>query len=62
MYKTHPNFSRANQEKSANIEHGEINILIIINDKTFDLHNSFLNKNNRNIKVTLNSKLIENAR
>ena len=39
MYKTHPNFSRANQEKilvkqSTIIKHDEINIMNIINDNT----------------------------
>ena len=60
MNKTHPNFSRANEEKkqSINIKHDEIDIMNIINDNTFNLHNSFLDNDNRNMKVTLKSKLI----
>ena len=60
----HPNFSRANQEKkqSTNIKRDEINILNIINDNTFNWHNSLLNNDNRNMKVTLKSKLIGIAR
>ena len=47
-HKTHPNFSRANQEKqSTNVKHDEINIMNIINDNTFNLHNSLLNNDNR---------------
>ena len=59
MYKTHPNFNKANQEKkqSTNIKRDEINIMNIINDNTFNLDNSLLNNNNRYMKVTLNSKL-----
>ena len=60
---THLNFSRANQEKilvkqSTNIKCDEINIMNIINDNTFNLHNSLLNNDNRYMKVTLKSKLI----
>ena len=60
MYKTHPNFSRANQEKdqNTNIKRDEINIMNIINDITFNLHNNLLNNDNRYMKVTLKSKLI----
>ena len=36
--------------------------MIIINDNTFNLHNSLLNNDNRYMKVTLNSKLIEVGR
>ena len=62
-YKMHPNFSRANQEKdfvkqSTNIKYDEINIMNIINDKTSNLNNSFLNKDNRYMKVTLKSGLM----
>ena len=32
--------------------------MYIINDNTFNLHNSLLNNDNRYIKVTLQSKLI----
>ena len=39
VYKTHPNFSRANQEKkSTNIKHDEINKMNIINGYTFNLY------------------------
>ena len=66
-YKTHPNFSRANQEKllvkqSTNIKHDEINTMNITNDNTFNLHNSLLNNYNRYMKVTLKSKRIGVAR
>ena len=56
----HSNFSKANQEKkqSINIKCDEINIMNIINDNTFNLHNSLLNNDNRLMKVTLKSKLI----
>ena len=42
VYKTHHNFSRANQKiflvkQSNNIKRDEINIMNIINDKTFNL-------------------------
>ena len=46
MYKTQPNFSRANQEikkTSINIKRDEINTMKIINDSIFNLLNSFLN-------------------
>ena len=45
-----------------NIKHDEINIMNIINDNTFNLHNSLLNNDNKYGKVTLKSKLIEVAR
>ena len=60
----HPNSSRANQGKknpkqtSTNIKRYEINIMNIINDNNFNLHNRLLNNNNRYMKVTLKSKLI----
>ena len=62
-YKTHPNFSWANQEKilvieGTNIKHVEFELMNIINDNTFNLHNSLLSNDNRNMKVTLKSKLI----
>ena len=58
MYKIHPIFSRANQEKilveqSTNIKHNEINIMNIIIDNTFNLHNSLLNNDNWYMKVSL---------
>ena len=64
MYKMHPNFNRANQEKkqSINIKQNEINIMNIINDNTFNIYNSFLNNDNRSMKVILKSKLIGVAR
>ena len=66
MYKTQPNFCRANQEKilvkqSTYIKHDKINIINIINN-TFNVHNSFLNNDNRYMKVTLKFKQIEFAR
>ena len=61
----HPNFSRANQERkkkqSTNIKRDKIDIMNIINDNTFNLYNSLLNIDNRYMKVTLKSKLIEVA-
>ena len=36
----------------------EINITNIINDNTFNLHNSFLDNHNKYVKVSLKSKLI----
>ena len=65
VYKTHPNLSRANQEKketSTNIKHDEINIMNIINDKNFNLYYSLLKIDNRYMKVTLKSKLTGFAR
>ena len=63
----HPNFNRVNQEKnemkqSTKINRGKTNTTNIINDNTFNLHNSHLNYDNRYIKVTLESKLIVVAR
>ena len=63
VYKTQPNFIRANQknlvkQQSTDIKHDEINIMNIINDNIFNLHNSFLNNDNRYMKITINSKLI----
>ena len=48
-----------NQETklSSNIKHDEINIMNIINDNTFNLHNSLLNNDNRYMKITLKFKL-----
>ena len=45
-------------KQSTNIKHDEINIMNIINNNTFNLHNNLLNNDNRYIKVTLKSKLI----
>ena len=60
LYITHPNFSRANQGKkqSINIKRDEINMIHIINDNTFNLHNRPLINDNKHLKVTLKSKLI----
>ena len=63
VYKTHSNFSREKKEKnfsktSTNIKRDEINIMNIINDNTFNLHNSHFNNGNRYMKVTVKSKLI----
>ena len=67
MYKTHPNFSRTNQEtflakQSTNIKRDEINVMNIINGITFNLHYSLLNNSNWYLKVNLKSKLIGIAR
>ena len=58
-YKTHPNFSRANQEKKKriNIKSDEINIMNIINDNTFNLHNSLLNNDNRKIFLRISKNI-----
>ena len=62
VYETQANFSRTNQEEknkqSINIKRDGINIINIINDNTFNLHNTLLNNDNRYKKVTLKSKLI----
>ena len=60
VYKTHPNFSRANQETKNKLD--GINIMNIINDNSFNLHDSFLNHDNWYMKVILKSKLIGVAR
>ena len=62
MYKTHLNFSGTNQEKSTNIKRDEINKMNIINDNTFNLHNSLLSNDNKYMKVILKSMLIEIVR
>ena len=67
VYKMHPNFSRANQEKilvkqSTNIKRDEINIMNIIDDNTLNRHNSLLDKDNRYTKITLRLKLTRVAR
>ena len=49
-------------KRSTNIKGDEINIMNIINDNTFNLHNSLLNNDNRYMKVTLKSNLIGVAR
>ena len=46
------------KKKSTNIKRDEINVMYIINDDTFNLHNSRLNNDNRYMKYTLKSKLI----
>ena len=58
-YKTHTNFSRANQEKNKVLI---LNVMNMINNNTFNLHNSLLNNDTRYMKVTLKSKLIGVAR
>ena len=60
-------FRRVNQDKilmkqSINVKCDEMNIMNIINDNTFNLHNSLLNNDNRYMKVTLKSKLTGVAR
>ena len=45
-------------KKTTNIKHDGINIMNIINNNTFNLHNSLLNNDNRYIKVTPKCKLI----
>ena len=64
VYKTHSYFNRANQEQklSTDIKRDEINIMNIINDNTFNWHNSLLNNGNKYMKGTLKSKLIGVAR
>ena len=72
-YKTHGCISRASisvgqikkkkkQKQSTNIKHDEINIMNIINDNTFNLHNSLLNNENSQMKISLKSELIGNPR
>ena len=63
MYKTNPNFSlgKSRKKQSTNIKCDEINLMNIIKN-TFNLHNSLLNKDNKYMKVTLNSKLLGVAR
>ena len=59
-YKTHGCIRRtpisAEQIQSTDIKRDEINIIDIINDKTFNLHKSLLNNDNRYMKVTLKSR------
>ena len=50
------------KKQSTNIKHDEINIMNIINDNTFNLHDNHLDNDNRYMKVTLKSKLIGVAR
>ena len=50
------------KKKSTNIKRDEIDIMNIINDNTFNLHNSLLKNDNRYMKVTLKFKLIGIAR
>ena len=45
-------------KQSTNIKYDEINMLDIIKDNTFNLHNSLLNNDNRYMKVTLKFKII----
>ena len=49
------------KKRSTNIKQNKINIRKIINDNTYNLQNSLLNNDNRYMKVTLKSKLIEVA-
>ena len=49
---------KSRKKRSTYIKRDGINIINIINDNTFNLHNSLLNNDNRYIKVTLKSKLI----
>ena len=46
VYKTHPNFRRANQErkKKEHIKRDKIDIRNIINDIIFNLHNNLLKR------------------
>ena len=46
------------KKQSNNIKRDEINIMNIINNNTFNLHNSLLNNENPYMKFTLKSKLI----
>ena len=58
-YKT-PQFQQCKSRKkqSTNIKRDKIDIINIINDNTFNLHNCLLNNHYRYMKVTLKSKLI----
>ena len=60
VYKTPPQFQqgKSREKLSTNIKCDKINIMNIINDETFNLHNSLLNNDNRYIKITLKSELI----
>ena len=49
-------------KQSTNIKRDEINIMNIINGKTFNLRNNPLNNDNRYMKVSLKSKHIGVAR
>ena len=56
-YKT-PQFQQGkSRENFSETKHDEINKINIINDNTFNLHNSLLNNDNRYMKVILKSKL-----
>ena len=46
------------KKQSTNIKRDKINIMNVINDGTFDPHNSLLNNDNWYIKVALKSNLI----
>ena len=50
------------KKQSTNIKRDEVDKMNIINDNTFNQHNSFLNKDKRYKKVTLKSKQISVAR
>ena len=64
-YKTHGGLRRTSisagqikkKKKSTNIKRDGIDIMNIINDKTFNQHNSLLNNDNMYKKITLKSKL-----
>ena len=67
-YKTHGSIRRTpisagqikkteKTQQSTHLKRSEINIMNIINDNTFNLHDSLLNNDNRYMKVTLKSQL-----
>ena len=49
-------------KQSTNIKRDEINIMNIIDDNSFNLHNNLLNNDNMYMKVTVKSKLTGIAR
>ena len=62
MRRTQISAGKINKKRSTNIKRDEINIMIIINDNTFNLHNSLLENDNWYMKVTVMSKQIGIAR
>ena len=62
MKHTQFQLGKSRKKQSINIKRDEINIMNIINDNTFNLHNNLLNNCNMYMKVTLKSKPIGDAR
>ena len=48
--------AKSRKKQSTNIKRDEINIMNIINDNSFNLHNSLLNNDKRFMKVKANFK------